>query len=137
MVDAAQYKYENATVKVVAKPAGVMSIGQPSKITVTVNRANGSPLSEAEIWLNSSQGGLFTVSSGRTDSRGQFASYFTSSSPGEYEVKANVKDKDREYQGETLVEFAPPTGYGVVGSLLMGIIVILVAAGYIMFLRRR
>jgi hypothetical protein len=120
------------SVSVAAEPEKV-DTGKPSRITVTAKEAAGSPLSEAEVDLTSSPAGLFTSSSGKTDPQGQFSTDFTSTSKGEFRVKASVKDKGREYPGETIVEVM---GYGAAASMLLAMMVILAAAGCIRLRRR-
>jgi archaellum component FlaG (FlaF/FlaG flagellin family) len=123
------------SVRVVPEP-GKVKPGEPSKIAVTVTCVDGSPLPGAEVELNSSQGGMFTANFGRTDFRGQFSTNFTAQSAGEFKVKASVKERGKEYQGETAVEISPSAGYGAAGSVLLAAAAILAVGGYLRARRR-
>ncbi len=87
-----------------------MGVDQPSTITVTVTGADGVPIPDAFIILDSTSEGLSEVG-GNTDSNGKFTTTFTGSTAGDVTINAIVeKDDYGDGSGIVKLTITPPTG---------------------------
>lgn len=106
---------DSFTDKIIVSPMPALSLtinseptsiepGKTTTIEVTVTGENSAPISGANVILAPAAGGTVSPVSGTTDSNGQFASTFTSSSEGTYAIKGIAKkDKFVDGSGETQV----------------------------------
>jgi ribosomal protein L40E len=104
-----------------------------SKITVTVARNDGSPVSDARVELKSTAGGWFTDTSGQTDRNGQFTTEFWASNAGDYEIWAAVERTSSSAEGSSsrvkVTVASPSNNLPIPLPLVLLIIVVLVLVG--------
>jgi hypothetical protein len=108
-----------------------VKVGQPSEITVTLTGPDSSPLEGEEVEIASPRGGLFTQSTGKTDSQGRFSSNFTPNSEGEFDVVATFNDRGEMVEGKTTVEVT-----GAADTIFLALLALIGVAGYLGARRR-
>ena len=97
------------SVSLTSSPISV-GVDQPSTITVTVTGADGVPIPDADIILDSTSEGLSEVG-GNTDSNGKFTTTFTGSTAGDVTINAIVeKDDYGDGSGIVKLTITPPAG---------------------------
>ena len=101
--------FPTLSVTLTSSPISV-GVDQSSTITVTVTGADGVPIPDAFIILDSTSEGLSEVG-GNTDSNGKFTTTFTGSTAGDVTINAIVeKDDYGDGSGIVKLTITPPTG---------------------------
>ncbi len=101
--------FPTLSVTLASSPISV-GVDQSSTITVTVTGADGVPIPDADIILDSTLEGLSEVG-GKTDSDGKYTTTFTGSTAGDVTINAIVeKDDYGDGSGIVKLTITPPTG---------------------------